>query len=94
MAKVQIKDDNITAFGGIFHVMDVFERSGISKCIDKQLGKRGKLGRAYQYSEIFLSTFCNYLCGGNCLEDIMGLNSALSSRPNTRIPSSDTLARG
>ena len=94
MAKVQIKDDNITAFGGIFHIMDIFKRSGMHECIDKRLGQRGKLGNAYQYSDIFLATFCSYLCGGNCLEDIMGLCSTLSSLPNTRIPSSDTIARG
>ena len=64
------------------------------ECIDKRLGQRGKLGNAYQYSDIFLATFCSYLCGGNCLEDIMGLCSTLSSLPNTRIPSSDTIARG
>ena len=47
MVKVQIKDDKITALGGIFHVMDVFERSGMHNCIDKQLGMRGKSGKAY-----------------------------------------------
>ena len=31
MAKVQIKDDNITAFAGIFHVMDVLERSAMQQ---------------------------------------------------------------
>ena len=39
MAKVQIKPETIATFGGIFHVMDVFERLGMVKLIDSILGK-------------------------------------------------------
>jgi hypothetical protein len=31
MAKVAIKSENITSFGGIFHVMDIFSRLGLEK---------------------------------------------------------------
>lgn len=31
MAKVAIKSENITSFGGIYHVMDVFSRLGFEK---------------------------------------------------------------
>ena len=32
MAKVAIKSENITSFGGIYHVMDVFSKLGFEKC--------------------------------------------------------------
>ena len=38
MAKIQIKFEKLTPFGGIFHVMDLFERH-LSHIIDGTLGK-------------------------------------------------------
>ncbi len=70
VAKVQIKSETIATFGGIFHIMDVFERLGMCKLIDSSLGKRDASWNAFQYSELFEALFCNYLCGGGCLEDI------------------------
>ena len=40
MAKVQLKSETIATFGGIFHVMDVFERLGLGRLIDSSLGNR------------------------------------------------------
>ena len=34
MTKVAIKNENITSFGGIYHIMDVFSRLGFEKCVD------------------------------------------------------------
>ena len=31
MAKVAIKNENITSFGGIYHIMNVFSKLGFSK---------------------------------------------------------------
>jgi|GEM_PF-1820785 len=31
MAKVAIKNENITSFGGIYHIMDVFSKLGFEK---------------------------------------------------------------
>ena len=39
MAKVQIKSEKLTPFGGIFHVMELFEHH-LSQIIDDTLGKR------------------------------------------------------
>ena len=39
MAKIQIKSEKLTPFGGIIHVMDLFERH-LSHIIDETLGKR------------------------------------------------------
>ena len=50
MAKVQQKSEKITAFGGIFFVLDKFDRI-LSSVIDSHLGLRSRL-IGYQYSEI------------------------------------------
>ena len=42
MAKVSIKSEKITAFGGIFFVLDIFDRI-LSSVIDSYLGLRSKL---------------------------------------------------
>ena len=48
MAKVQQKSEKISAFGGIFFVLDKFDRI-LSSVIDSHLGLRSKL-IGYQYS--------------------------------------------
>ena len=68
MAKVQIKSEQITPFGGIFCVMEEFDAL-LSNIIDSTLGPRTKTF-GYQYSEIFRSLMCVYFCGGSCVEDI------------------------
>ena len=50
MAKVQIKSEKITPFGGIFHVRELFSRF-VAPIIDKVLGIRCT-SFGYQYSEI------------------------------------------
>ena len=44
MAKVAIKNMNITSFGGIYHIMDVFSKLGFEKLTESVLGKRGSSG--------------------------------------------------
>ena len=70
MTKVAIKNENITSFGGIYHIMDVFSKLGFEKLTESVLGKRGSSGKAFCYGSIFGSLFFSYLCGGECLEDI------------------------
>ena len=67
MAKIQIKSEKITPFGGIFPIMDEFNRV-LSGIVDSTLGFRCKLF-GYQYSEIIRSLMCVYFCGGTCIED-------------------------
>ena len=50
MAKIQQKSEKISAFGGIFFVLDKFD-SILSSVIDSHLGLRSRL-IGYQYSEI------------------------------------------
>ena len=50
MAKVQIKSDKITPFGGIFPIMEKFDTM-LSSIIDSTLGLRCRQS-GFQYSEI------------------------------------------
>ena len=50
MAKIQIKSEELTPFGGIFSIMEQFDCK-LSSVIDSTLGMRCKL-YGYQYSEI------------------------------------------
>ena len=63
MAKIQIKSEKLTPFGGIFSIMEQFD-STLSSVIDSTLGLRcGSFG--YQYSEIIRSLMSIYFCGGS-----------------------------
>ena len=93
MAKVSKKSEKITAFGGIFFVLDKFDRI-LSSVIDSHMGLRSKL-IGYQYSEIIRAVFSVFCCGGDCMEDLnLYLKDVLTERPNTRVPSADTVLRG
>ena len=68
MAKVQIKSERITPFGGIFQVREQFFRY-VGPVIDKILGLRCT-SFGYQYGEIAGSLASVYFCGGDCVEDV------------------------
>ena len=68
MAKVQIKSEKVTPFGGIFSIMEQFDAL-LSNVIDSTLGKRCQFF-GYSYSEIIRSLMCVFFCGGSCVEDI------------------------
>ena len=93
MAKVQQRSEKITAFGGIFFVLDKFD-SILSSVIDSHLGLRCTL-IGYQYSEIIRAIFSVFCCGGDCMKDLnLYLKDVLTERPHTRVPSADTVLRG
>ena len=82
----------ITPFGGIFPIMEEFDRV-LGKIVNSTLGLRSKLF-GYQYSEIIRSLMCVYFCGGNCIEDISNhLMPYLSQHPTLRTCSADTILR-
>ena len=71
MAKVAIKNINITSFGGIYHIMDVFSKLGFEKLTESVLGKRGSSGKAFCYGCIFCGFSYFPICLGGgilCLE--------------------------
>lgn len=92
MAKIVIKSEKLTPFGGIFSIMELFDQM-LSAEIDNVLGKRCKL-YGYQYSEIIRSLMCVYFCGGSCIEDVTNhLLPHLSLHPSLRTCSADTILR-
>lgn len=92
MAKIQIKNEKITPFGGIFPIMDYFDRK-LGSTIDSALGLRCKFF-GYEYREIIRSLMCIYFCGGSCIEDLSNhLFRRLSLHPELRTCSSDTVLR-
>ena len=89
MAKVAIKSEKLSPFGGIFSIMEQFD-SNLSSVIDSTLGMRCRL-YGYQYSEIIRSLMSVYFCGGSCIEDVTPhLMSHLSLHPTFRTCSADT----
>ena len=94
MTKVAIKNENITSFGGIYHIMDVFSKLGFEKLTESVLGKRGSSGKAFSHGSIFGSLFFSYLCGGEYLEDINVLIGQFRQRPDTLLSGADTAGRG
>ena len=91
-AKVQIKSEKITPFGGIFHVRELFSRY-MAPVIDKILDIRCP-SRGYLYSEITGSLSSVHFCGGSCVEDVTNhLMHHLSLHPTLRTCSSDTILR-
>ena len=94
MTKVAIKNENITSFGGIYHIMDVFSKLGFEKLTESVLGKRGSSGKAFSHGSIFGFLIFSYLCGEECLEDINALIGQFKQRPDTPLPGADTVGRG
>lgn len=93
MAKVQIKSDNITPFGGLHSILKQFNHSGVRKTVDSFLGMRGTSPRAYSYGDVFASLFASYLCGGDCIEDVMDIKPFWQGHDGIRIASSGTIER-
>ena len=92
MAKVAIKSEKLSPFGGIFSIMELFD-SNLSSVIDSTLGMRCRL-YGYQYSEIIRSLMSVYFCGGSCIEDVTThLMYHLSLYPTLRTCSADTILR-
>ena len=65
MAKIQIKSEELTPYGGLFSIMEQFD-STLSSVIDSDLGLRCK-SFGYQYSEIIRSLMRNAKTYSNML---------------------------
>ena len=69
MAKIHIKSEKLTPFGGFFSIMEQIDAL-LAQTIDSTLGLSCTLF-GYQYSEILRSLMCVYLCGGSCIEHLL-----------------------
>ncbi len=92
-AKIQIKNDRINSFGGIFFAIDQFRASGLAQLIDNVLGVKG-LNSKYKYSNIVENLTSVYMSGGEVLEDVNFFRQeAFKANPDYRFCSADTIAR-
>jgi len=93
MVKIEKIDHNITPFGGISLVDDMFKRSGLPQLIDKELGNRSTTC-GYTYGNLIGNWFYLFLCGGDCAEDIeTHLHETLSAIPGNKVSKADTMLR-
>jgi len=74
-------------------VNDEFNRSGLRKLIDNQLGMRVSTN-GYSYGNLFGNFFNLFLSGGECAEDIQKhFRPTLEQIPGNAVASADTLLR-
>jgi len=93
MVKVQKISQNISPFGGISFVHDMFNSYGMGKLIDKELGTRVSTC-GYTYSTLLGNWFDLFMCGGDCAEDIEEhLRDTLTAIPGNKVSRADTLLR-
>ena len=64
MTKVANKNENITSFRGIYHIMDVFSKLSFEKLTESVLGRRGCSSKAFSHGSILGPLFFSCLCGG------------------------------
>lgn len=93
MAKLVIKSDNITHFGGLYSIFSRFSASGLRETIDSHLGRRSADPKVFTYGDVFGFLFGSYLCGGDCIEDVMDIKPFWDGHESIRIASSDTIER-
>ena len=70
MAKVNIKSEKLTPFGGIYYTSKVFYALSLDKVINGTLGVRSSTYNGYQWDEIMSAMSDVSLCGGDSVEDV------------------------
>jgi len=81
MAKIAIKNENITSFGGIYHIMDVFSKLNFEKLTESVLGKRGSSDKAFCYGSIFgFLFFHSTQCGENYVQGTWYVHRSLKAK--------------
>ena len=70
MAKVNIKSEKITPFGGIYYASKAFYALSLDKVINGTLGVRSSTYNGYQWDEVMSAMSDVFLCGGDCVEDV------------------------
>ena len=93
MAKVSIKSEKLTPFGGLYFTNKAFNALSLGKVINEALGTRSQTYNGYQWDEIVSALLDVYLCGGDCVEDVNRRECHLRESPEVRIPTSHTVGR-
>ena len=91
MAKVNIKSEKTTPFGGIYYASKAFYALSLDTVINGTLGVRSSTYNGYQWDEIMSAMSDVFLCGGDCVEDINRSECHLRESPEIRIPTSHTI---
>ena len=71
VAKINIKSEKITPFGGIYYASKAFYALSLDKVINGTLGVRSSTYNGYQWDEIMSAMSDVFLCGGSYSEDII-----------------------
>ena len=71
MAKVNIKSEKITPFGGIYYASKAFYALSLDKVINGTFGVRSSTYNGYQWDEIMSAMSDVFIYGGDCVEDII-----------------------
>ena len=71
MAKVNIKSEKLTPFGEIYYASKAFYALLLDKVINGTLGVRSSTYNGYQWDETMSAIFDVFLCGGDCVEDVI-----------------------
>lgn len=91
--KIEKSNQIISPFSGINFILREINKSGIRQEIDKHLGKRSD-DCTYSYSDVLISLWSVFLCGGDCAEDITEhVGEHLKKIPGMKVPSADTILR-
>jgi hypothetical protein len=91
--KVQNNSDNITPFAGLNFISNDFDKSELSKVIEKELPNKSKLA-TYTLNDDIKSMFLTFFAGGDCAEDMNEhLKSTLLTIKNLKVPNADTVLR-
>ena len=93
MAKVNIKSEKITPFGGIYYASKAFYALSLDKVINGTLGVRNSTYNGYQWDEVISALSDVFLCGGDCVEDVNRSECHLRESPEIRTPTSHTVGR-
>nr|WP_298558660.1 hypothetical protein [uncultured Prevotella sp.] len=93
MAKVNIKSEKITPFGGIYYASKAFYALSLDKVVNGALGVRSSTYNGYQWDEIISAMSDVFLCGGDCVEDANRSECHLRESPEVRIPTSHIIGR-
>ena len=91
--KVTISPENISPYGGLNFISEIFNTLEFSSLIETHLGKRS-LQSEFSYSDVIKNLWMLFLAGGDCPEDIQEhLKSDFLQIPNLKVCSPDTIGR-
>ena len=70
MAKVNIKSEKITPFGGIYYASKAFYTLSLDKVINSTIDVRCSTYNDYQWNETMSAMSDVFLCGDDCVKDV------------------------